>query len=233
MLTLLSLLQTRRDWPGYVLAGRLAISDRTLRRDVERLRELGYRVVADKGPEGGYRLEAGSELPPLLFEDDQAVAIAIALQQAASSGNADGESALRALHTVRQVMPARLRHRIDSLTFATLPAPRAAPVDPDVLLAVSGAVRASEVLRFDYAPVGSVPGDDSAAPTSAAVASRPRVEPYQVIAHQGRWYLVARDLDVAPRIAAPHREAPADDWRICRLDRMTPRWPTGPRFTPR
>lgn len=100
MLTLLSLLQTRRDWPGRVLAQRLEVSDRTLRRDVDRLRELGYRIRAIKGPDGGYRLDAGSELPPLLFDDDQAVALAVALQTAAKTGAAVGEAALRALTTV-------------------------------------------------------------------------------------------------------------------------------------
>ncbi|MGC4935801.1 helix-turn-helix transcriptional regulator [Gordonia sp. DT30] len=211
MLTLLSLLQTRRDWPGRVLAGRLEISDRTLRRDVDRLRELGYRIVAIKGPDGGYRLDAGSELPPMHFDDDQAVAVAVALQIAAGSAIADGESALRALQTVRQVMPSRLRHRIDEVAFSTLPASNAAVVETEVLIAVSTAVRAREVLRFDYVPVGR---------DRDAAASPRTVEPHHVVLAESRWYLVAWSLD-------------ADDWRVYRLDRMTPRVPTGPRFTPR
>ncbi len=107
LLSLLSLLQTRRDWPGAVLAERLDISPRTVRRDVDRLRELGYPIAAFKGPDGGYRLEAGTELPPLLFDDDQAVALAIALQIATTSGAGIEEAAARALNTVRQVMPDR------------------------------------------------------------------------------------------------------------------------------
>ncbi len=211
MLRLLSMLQTRRDWPGRVLSERLEISDRTLRRDVDHLRELGYRITAIKGPDGGYRLDAGSELPPLLFDDDQAVALALALQVAAVSGAADGEAALRALATVRQVLPSRVRHRVDGVTFTALPAEPAATVDTAVLLAVSAAVRAREVLRFDYLAVGQ---DPDTAP------SRCRGEPHHVVFRNGRWYLVAWNLD-------------REDWRVYRLDRLTPRIPTGPRFTPR
>lgn len=210
MLKLLSLLQTRRDWPGRVLSERLEISDRTLRRDVDRLRDLGYRIRAVKGPDGGYRLDAGAEVPPLLFDDDQAVALAAALQAAAASGAADGDAALRALASVRQVMPARLRHRLDGVSFASLPAPAAA-VDPDVLVAVSAAVRAREVLRFGYVPAGS---------DAAAEPARRRAEPHHVVFGSGRWYLVAWDLD-------------RDDWRVYRLDRLDPGTPTGPRFAPR
>ncbi|UED85805.1 helix-turn-helix transcriptional regulator [Streptomyces profundus] len=211
MLKLLSLLQTRRDWPGQVLSERLEISDRTLRRDIDRLRELGYRITAVKGPDGGYRLDAGSELPPLLFDDDQAVTLAIALRAAAASGAADGEAALWALTTIRQVLPSRLRHRMDAMTFTTLPAGTGAVADPAVLLAVSAAVRASEVVRFDYVPVGRAP-DSGPSPR--------RVEPHHVVFGNGSWYLVGWDLDV-------------DDWRVYRLDRLTPRIPTGPRFRPR
>lgn len=211
MLKLLSLLQARRDWPGRVLSERLEVSDRTLRRDIDRLRELGYRIVGSKGPDGGYRLDAGAELPPLLFDDDQAVAIAVALQVAASAGAADGEAALRALATVRQVMPSRLRHRVDGLAFTTLPGAEATVADPGVLVALSAAVSAREILRFDYVSVGR---DPDTAP------SRRRVEPHHVVFGNGRWYLVAWDLDV-------------DDWRVYRLDRLTPRFPTGPRFSPR
>lgn len=211
MLTLLSLLQSRRDWPGRVLADRLDVSARTVRRDVDRLRELGYRIQAVKGPDGGYRLEAGSELPPLLFDDDQAVALAVALQTATATGTAIGEAAVRALATVRQVMPSRLRHRIDGLAFASAPSGTIPSLEPQVLVAVTAAARACEVLRFEYRPVGE-PEDAPASPR--------RVEPHHVVAHAGRWYLVAWDLD-------------RDDWRMYRLDRMSPRVPTGPRFTAR
>ncbi|NQX28901.1 WYL domain-containing protein [Microbacteriaceae bacterium VKM Ac-2854] len=201
MLTLLSLLQTRRDWPGQLLAQRLEISARTVRRDVDRLRELGYRVHAIKGPDGGYRLEPGSELPPLLFDDEQAVALAVALQVAAASGV--GEAAERALATVRQVMPSRLRHRIDGVVFTVVP-PRADPQVPsEVLLAVTAAVRERVVLRFDY----------NEAPR--------RAEPHHVISRAGRWYLVAWDLDreawrtfrldrLAPRSPTGARFAPRE-----------------------
>ncbi|WP_156370266.1 YafY family protein, partial [Frigoribacterium sp. Leaf164] len=117
MLSLLSLLQTRRDWPGPLLADRLGVTARTVRRDVDRLRELGYSVVATRGPEGGYRLAPGADLPPLLFDDEQAVAIAVALQGVTASGVDLDEAASRALATVRQVMPSRLRHRVDGIRF--------------------------------------------------------------------------------------------------------------------
>lgn len=169
MLKLLSLLQTRRDWPGRVLSERLEVSDRTLRRDIDRLRELGYRITTFKGPDGGYRLDAGSELPPLPFDEDQAVALATALQVAAATGAADDEAALRALTTVRQVMPSRLHHRVDSVTLSTLPSDTAVVADPEALLAVSAAVRASAVPRFAYAAVG----DDPNTEPPRSVASKP------------------------------------------------------------
>ena len=204
LLSLLSLLQTRRDWPGALLAERLAVSDRTVRRDVDRLRELGYRVTAAMGPDGGYRLEAGSDLPPLLFDDEQAVALAVALRTAAASGADVGEAAERALATVRQLLPGRLRARVDTLRFDTVPAATAgAPprVDQPTLLALAAAVRAGEAVRFDYAD-------------GAAVR---RVEPHHVAARAGRWYLVGWDVDRA-------------DWRTFRVDRVALRTPGGPRF---
>ncbi|GIM91901.1 helix-turn-helix transcriptional regulator [Paractinoplanes toevensis] len=202
LLALLSLLQTRRDWSGTALADRLEISLRTVRRDVDRLRELGYPIAAAKGPDGGYRLGAGTDLPPLLFDDEQAIALTVALQIAAGRD----EAAARALNTIRQVLPSRLRHRVDAIdvTAVERPATRTpAPVDGRLLLAVSAAVRAREVLRFDY-PTGP---------------SR-RAEPHHLITWDGRWYVVAWDLDRA-------------DWRTFRADRMTLRTPNGPRFTPR
>lgn len=207
------MLQARRDWPGALLAERLGISPRTVRRDVDRLRELGYPIVATKGPDGGYRLDAGTRLPPLLFDDEQAVALAIALQSATTTGAGIEEAAARALTTVRQVMPARLRHRIDALQITAVeryaPDP---PVDSGVLVSVGAAVQAGEVLRFDYASPGSDGGDEPGPPR--------RVEPHHLVTWGGRWYLVAWDLD-------------REDWRTFRADRITPRLPTGPRFTPR
>ncbi|MEU8380688.1 WYL domain-containing protein [Streptosporangium sp. NPDC048865] len=211
LLTLLSLLQTRRDWSGAVLADRLDVSLRTVRRDVDRLRELGYPITAVKGPEGGYRLGAGTELPPLLFDDEQAVALTVALQIAATTpGSGFAEPAGRALNTIRQVMPSRLRHRVDALRVTAVeqsPVRPAGPVGGDVLLAVGAAVRAREILRFDYG-------------AEATDGPPRRVEPHHVITWGGRWYLVAWDLD-------------RDDWRIFRADRITPHTPGGPRFTPR
>ncbi|SIM84403.1 helix-turn-helix transcriptional regulator [Micromonospora cremea] len=218
LLSLLSLLQARRDWPGALLAERLDISPRTIRRDVDRLRELGYPILATKGPDGGYRLDAGTELPPLLFDDEQAVALAVALQIATTAGAGIEEAAARALHTVRQVMPARLRRRIDTVVVTAVerPATRSSPqADSGVLLALSAAVHAREVLRFDYDPAYT----PAAANDQADTAPR-RVQPHHVVTWGGRWYLVAWDLD-------------RDDWRTFRVDRIRPRTPTGPRFTPR
>ena len=210
LLALLSLLQARRDWPGALLAERLTVSPRTVRRDIDRLRELGYPIRTFKGREGGYRLDAGTRLPPLLFDDEQAVAVAVALQLATVSGAGISEAAARALTTVRQVMPGRLRHRIDALPLTAVEPPTGRPreqADSRVIAAIGAAVHAREVFRFDYAPAG---GD------------RPprRVEPHHLVTWRGRWYLVGWDLDRA-------------GWRTFRADRITPRLPGGPRFTPR
>ena len=148
-------------------------------------------------------MAAGSELPPLLFDDEQAVAIAVALQSVPATGIDIDEGAARALATVRQVMPSRLRHRVDGIRFTGVE--NETRVDPAVLEAVSAAVRDRHVLRFDCG------GHDRPAR---------RTEPHNVVAREGRWYLLAWDLE-------------ADDWRTFRLDRMTPRIPTGPAFTPR
>jgi predicted DNA-binding transcriptional regulator YafY len=217
LLNLLSLLQTRRDWPGALLAERLEISHRTVRRDVDRLREMGYSITATMGPDGGYRLDAGRELPPLLFDDDQVVALTVALQAATVTGAGIEEAALRALTTVRQVMPSRLRHRMDAVEFTTVSRAGDAPapsVSPDILIALSTAVRSREVLRFDYK------SRDFRGNGTSDVAPPRRVEPHHLVTSHGRWYLVAWDLDL-------------DDWRIFRADRIAPRTPTGPRFTPR
>jgi predicted DNA-binding transcriptional regulator YafY len=238
LLTLLSLLQSRRDWPGDALAGRLGVSPRTVRRDVDRLRGLGYPVLATKGPDGGYRLDAGTQMPPLLFDDEQAVAVTVALQTAQTGVDGVDEAALRALTTVRQVMPARLRARVDALqvTAVSRPHRERTSVDAERLVTLGAAVRAREVLRFDYepatptgaeprsgplrdAPSGTTPHAARPAPAAAPPPPR-RAEPHHLVTWGGRWYLVAWDLDRA-------------DWRTFRVDRLTPRTPTGPRFTPR
>lgn len=207
LLALLSLLQARRDWPGTTLAERLEVSPRTVRRDVDRLRGLGYPVHVTRGPGAAYHLEAGTELPPLLLDDEQAVAIALALQVAPASVAGLDEAAARALAVLRQVMPARLRHRADAVAVTAAPPSRpAAVVSPDVLVAIGAAVRAREVLRFDH--------------TTADGTQPRRVEPHHLLTWGGRWYLVGWDLD-------------RDDWRTFRADRVRPRTPTGPRFTPR
>lgn len=216
LLALLSLLQTRRDWSGTMLADRLDISLRTVRRDVDRLRELGYPIRTVKGPEGGYRLDAGTQMPPLLFDDDQAIAIAVALQLVTGSGAGVQEGAARALNTLRQVMPSRLRHRIDTLRVTAVEPPATRPSEPvsgAVLTALGTAVHTREVLRFDYASATRGAAPDVDAPPR-------RVEPHHLVTWAGRWYLVAWDLD-------------RGDWRTYRADRITPRTPTGPRFTPR
>ncbi|MEU5266450.1 WYL domain-containing protein [Amycolatopsis sp. NPDC021455] len=210
LLSLLSLLQVRRDWPGSLLADRLGVSERTVRRDVDRLRELGYPVQAVKGPEGGYRLEAGSQMPPLLFDEEQAVALAVALRIAVGTGAGIEEAAARALTTVRQVMPSRLRQRVDLLEITA--GGGATQVGTEVLLSLSSAIRATEEVRFDYgAP--SRPADAGPRPPR-------RVQPHHLVARSGRWYLVGWDAVRA-------------DWRTYRADRMTLRTPNGPRFTPR
>lgn len=211
LLSLLSLLQARRDWPGGVLARRLEVSERTVRRDVDRLRELGYAIQTTKGRDGGYRLEAGHRLPPLLFDDEQAVALAVALRTAGGTGAGIEEAALRALATVRQVVPIRLRQRIDTFDITALG--QTGQIDTAVLLTIGDAIRACQELRFDY--------HSPAASTGAGPDSSPRqVQPRHLVARAGRWYLIAW---------VPDRE----DWRIYRADRITPRIPNGPRFAPR
>lgn len=211
LLTLLSLLQARRDWPGSVLASRLDVSDRTVRRDIDRLREMGYRIETTMGPDGGYRLDAGAEMPPLLFDDDQALAVAIALRAAPALGAGIGEAAVRALATMRQVLPSRLRHRLDAVELTTVSRPGEAPVEAvplDVLLTLAQAVRDRVTLRFDYPPRGD--GD----PRSR------RIEPHHLVTSHGRWYLLGWDLE-------------RDDWRLFSAERVRPRIPQGAPFVPR
>jgi predicted DNA-binding transcriptional regulator YafY len=208
LLTLLSLLQTQRDWSGAELAERLRVTTRTVRRDVERLRELGYPVHATQGT-AGYRLGAGASLPPLLLDDEEAIAVAVGLRTAAG-GSVAGieETSLRALTKLEQVLPSRLRHRVNTLHTATVRVGGTGPaVDPDALMAVAEACRRRERLRFDYeSPRGG-----------EAVRS---VEPHSLVSFGRHWYLVAWDTD-------------RDDWRTFRVDRLRPRTPTGPRFATR
>jgi predicted DNA-binding transcriptional regulator YafY len=232
-LRLLSLLQNHHYWPGSELAARLAVSPRTLRRDVDRLRSLGYPVEAHRGVDGGYQLAAGAALPPLLMDDEEAVAVAVALQLAAAHSVVAGvpESAVRALAKIAAVMPARLRRRVEALTAMTVPAtwghggPRAA-VDPGVLTTLALACRDAERVRFGYSsggPGGTVAASAGGGGAAVAGGAGPErhVEPHRLVPLGGRWYLVAYDLD-------------RGDWRTFRLDRMTaaPR-PTGARFRPR
>ncbi len=222
MLALLSLLQSRRDWPGGVLAERLEVSARTVRRDVDRLRELGYRIGAAKGPDGGYRLEPGSDLPPLLFDDEQAVVLAVALQTVSLTGSDFVDAAERTLATVRQVLPSRLRRQVDAVQVTavsgrTAREPVENPADATVLLGLSAAVRDREVVRFDYANATS--GNDAVDGPATMVPPR-RAEPHHLITRNGHWYLIGWDLD---RV----------DWRTFRVDRMSLRSGPGPRFTPR
>ncbi|MCY1715760.1 WYL domain-containing protein [Microbacterium sp. SL62] len=214
LLTLLSLLQARRDWPGSVLASRLDVSDRTVRRDIDRLREMGYRIETTMGPDGGYRLDAGAEMPPLLFDDDQALAVAIALRAAPALGADIGEAAVRALATMRQVLPSRLRHRLDAVEVTTVGRPGEAPVAAvplEVLLTLAQAVRDRVSIRFDYL---TREGDGAeAGPTR-------RAEPHHLVASHGRWYLLGWDLE-------------REDWRLFSADRVRPRVPHGAPFVPR
>lgn len=209
LLRLLSLLQSRRDWSGADLAGRLEVDVRTVRRDVDKLRQLGYPIHARTGTTGGYRLGAGAALPPLLLDDEEAVAIAIGLRTAAGGTVAGiAETSVRALAKLEQVLPARLRHRVNALQSVTVPLAAGGPtVDPAALTVIAAACRDHDRLRFDYR-------DHDGTATVRAV------EPYRLVHTGRRWYLVAWDLDRA-------------DWRTFRVDRLVPRTPTGPRFAPR
>jgi len=209
LLRLLSLLQARRDWTGTELAARLGVTTRTIRHDVDRLRGLGYPVNARPGVAGGYRLGAGGALPPLLLDDEEAVAVVIGLRTAAS-GSVAGieETSVRALAKLQQVLPSRLRHRVSAFQAYALPVPSRGPVvDPDVLTLIASACRDHDQLRFDYR-------------AHSGAASRRSVEPYRLVHDRQRWYLVAWDTD-------------RDALRTFRVDRISPRLPAGPRFTPR
>jgi predicted DNA-binding transcriptional regulator YafY len=210
LLRLLSLLQARADWSGAELADDLGVTTRTVRNDVQRLRDLGYPVHASPGVGGGYRLGAGAALPPLLLDDEEAVAVAVGLRTAAGGGVTDiQETSVRALAKLEQVLPSRLRHRVQALQAATVEvtAPGRPTVDAAVLAALASACRDHQRLRFDYRDHDG----------SVSVRS---VEPHRLVHDRGRWYLVAWDSDRA-------------DWRTFRADRIQPRIPTGPRFAPR
>ncbi|WP_076432116.1 helix-turn-helix transcriptional regulator [Microbispora rosea] len=210
LLALLSLLQTPREWPGSELAERLEVSPRTIRRDVDRLRELGYPVQATMGAVGGYRLAAGAAMPPLLLDDEEAVAIAVGLRTAAAHPvEGIDEASVRALAKLEQVLPSRLRHRVGALAAATVPmlAGAEAPVDPRTLVVLAGAAANRERLRFAYRS-----GDGAE--------TRRLTEPYRLVAAGRRWYLLAYDND-------------RDDWRIFRADRIGDPHATGVRFPAR
>ncbi|MBB4961956.1 helix-turn-helix transcriptional regulator [Micromonospora polyrhachis] len=194
VLTLLGLLQQRRVWTGPELADRLGVTPRTVRRDVDRLRTLGYPVQASQGVGGGYQLGPGQDLPPLLLDDEEAIATAVALLAGAGGASA-GEAALRALTKLDRVLPTRLRHEVRMLAGAvdSFGGGRP-PVDPEVLMTLARACRDEVEAGFDY-------------PSGSGVRRR-RVEPYRLVASDRRWYLLAYDLD-------------RDDWRSFRLDRMT------------
>jgi predicted DNA-binding transcriptional regulator YafY len=209
LLELLSLLQGRRDWTGGELADRLQVSGRTIRRDVERLRELGYPVESLRGPAGGYRLRAGTAMPPLLLDDDEAIAIAVGLRTAARASVAGiEETAVRALVKLEQVLPAHLRRRVGALGSATTTLPVSGPtVDPQHLTVIAAACRDSECLRFAYR-------------SRDLTESRRLVEPHSLVNLGRRWYLVAWDRQ-------------REDWRSFRVDRLTKPASSGVRFVPR
>ena len=209
LLRLLSLLQTRPDWTGQALADRLGVSARTIRSDVEKLRSLGYPVHARPGVAGGYRLGAGTALPPLLLDDEEAVAVAVGLRTAAG-GTVTGieETSLRALAKLEQVLPTRLRGRVNALHTHIVATSKGGPtVDAAVLTTIAAAARDRHRLRFDYR-------------THDGSASIRSVEPHRLVHTGRRWYLLAWDTD-------------RQDWRTFRVDRIRLRTPTGPRFAAR
>jgi predicted DNA-binding transcriptional regulator YafY len=211
LLQLLSLLQSPRDWTGSELAERLEVSSRTVRNDVERLRALGYPVHATRGAVGGYRLGSGANLPPLLLDDDEAVAVTVGLRTAAAGAVAGVEDiSLRALAKLERVLPTRLRRRVNALQTYAVPVRPDQPapaVDPTTLMLLAQACRDHDRVRFGYQ-------------NHAGTATPRTVEPYRLVNWGRRWYLVAWDLE-------------RHDWRTFRVDRLTPQTPVGPQFGPR
>jgi predicted DNA-binding transcriptional regulator YafY len=215
MLRLLSLLQTHRYWPGGELADRLDVSPRTLRRDVDRLRELGYVVDAVRGVAGGYQLRAGGQLPPLLLEDEEAVAVAVSLQSSAAGGTPGmEETAVQALSKVVALMPPRMRRQMDALRSQTerLPWSSGPALDPALLSTLAQACRDSEPIHFTY--TAAPRHEQSSEPTDRWV------EPHRMVSMGRRWYLVAYDRD-------------RQDWRSFRVDRITEPRTSGQTFRPR
>jgi predicted DNA-binding transcriptional regulator YafY len=211
LLRLLSLLQRRTDWSAAELAERLGVSARTIRRDMERLRDLGYPVHAARGV-AGYRLGAGTALPPLLLDDEEAVAVAVGLRTAAAGVSGIEEASLGALAKLEQLLPTRLRRRVNAVQASTLPMPGDRPgprADPAVLAVLAAACRDRERLRLAYRDHHGSLG-------------RRAMEPYRLVSWGRRWYMVAWDVD-------------REGWRILRVDRVEPTTvtPTGQRFTPR
>ena len=209
LLRLLSLFQARRYWSGAELSARLEVTPRTLRRDVDKLRSLGYPVNATAGTGGGYQLGAGATLPPLLLDNDEAVAVAVGLRTAAS-GTVTGieEASVRALAKLQQVLPSRLRRRVAALQSSIEPMANTGPrVDAETLTLIAGACRDYEKLRFKYHSRDGVSSDRDA-------------EPHRLVHTGHRWYLAAWDVG-------------RNDWRTFRVDRIQPGLETGSRFRPR
>ena len=209
LLRLLTLLQSRRSWTGGELCGRLEVTSRTLRRDVDRLRSLGYPVHSTSGVAGGYRLGAGTELPPLLLDDEEALAVSLGLRTAAA-GSVTGmeEVALRALTKLEQVLPTRLRRRLSALHAAIVPLARSGPtVDAHALATIAAAASEHAQLAFGYR------GNDGARTSR-------KVEPAGLVHTGWRWYLVTSNMNRA-------------DWRTFRVDRIEAKVTTSGRFFPR
>ena len=209
LLRLLSLFQGRKYWSGHDLSARLEVTSRTLRRDVDKLRTLGYPIHSTCGAEGGYQMGAGSTMPPLLLDDDEAVAVALGLRLAAG-GSVEGveEASVRALTKIEQILPGRLARRVAALqSVIVVPARMESAVDARMLSVIAGACRDLEMLRFRYSDRGGV-------------ASTRAVEPHRLVNTGRRWYLVAWDTDRAA-------------WRTFRVDRIQARVTTGSRFAPR
>jgi predicted DNA-binding transcriptional regulator YafY len=208
LLELLSLLQLTREWTSTALAARLGVSTRTVRSDIGKLRSLGYPVDARPGVAGGYRLVAGTAMPPLLLDDDEAVAVAVGLGSVATSRLGVEETSLTALAKLEQVLPSRLRRRVDAVRGATSVVTGMEPsLDLAALGRVAFAIRGHERLRFGYTKPG---GSEEARHT----------EPQRLVSWGPLWYLLAWDLE-------------RDDWRVFRVDRMTAPVQTGARFRPR